>query len=207
MTSGRSPEEQEQPPVVIRDKRKIDPESGAARPDAASPASGEAAPADSMPDVEQLVAALEERTEDLLRLKAEYDNYRRRVERDRALAGDLAASRVLAALLPTLDDIARARDHGQLEGAFRHVAEGLEKTVSALGLEAFGEVGEAFDPTRHDALIHSYSDDVEVPTATSVMGRGYIYAERVLRPAQVGVTEPAAAGDPGPQPTDGDSTE
>ena len=192
MTSGQSPEH-EQPPVVIRDKRRIDPESGEARPDAATAASGQpdvAAPAHS---VDQLVAALEERTEDLLRLKAEYDNYRRRVERDRAVAGDLAASRVLAALLPTLDDIARARDHGQLEGAFRHVAEGLEKTVAALGLEAFGEVGEVFDPTRHDALIHSYSDDVEVPTATTVMGRGYTYADRVLRPAQVAVTEPAAA--------------
>lgn len=197
MSAGPTPEESQQPPVVIRDKRRIDPESGEVRAEAAQaaapaePAEGGIAPNDS----QQLVAALEERTEDLLRVKAEYDNYRRRVERDRAVAGELGAARVLAGLLSTLDDIYRAREHGQLDGAFRQVAEGLEKSVQAIGLDAFGEVGEVFDPTRHDALMHSYSDDVEVPTIAAVMGPGYTFADRVLRPAQVAVTEPNSAPD------------
>lgn len=191
--SGSQHEEQEQPHVVIRDKRRIDPESGEIR--AASEIDSDPEQAASEDFVSPLVAQLEERTEDLLRLKAEFDNYRKRVERDRLVAAELGTARALAALLPTLDDIGRAREHGELEGPFRQVAETLEKAVAALGLEAFGEAGEEFDPTRHDALMHSYSASVSVPTASAVMARGYLFADKVLRPAQVAVTEPEQASD------------
>jgi molecular chaperone GrpE len=148
-----------------------------------------------LPAVADLVAQLAERTADLQRLKAEYDNYRRRVDRDRAVAGDLATARTFAALLPTLDDIGRARAHGELEGGFRSVADGLEKALGALGLESFGQPGDQFDPTVHEAVLHSYSPDVTEPTCVEVFSLGWRYAERVLRPAQVAVAEPAEPAD------------
>ena len=201
--SSETPSHEEQPHVVIRDKRRIDPESGEMRPaseiDTDAPSASSASEA-TVGVSSPLVAQLEERTEDLLRLKAEFDNYRKRVERDRLVASELGTARALAALLPTLDDITRAREHGQLEGPFRQVAEGLEKAVTALGLEAFGEPGEEFDPTRHDALMHSYSSNVSVATASAVMARGYLFADKVLRPAQVAVTEPESVHEsPAPQ--------
>jgi len=191
-------------PVVVRDRRRIDPESGQVRvgvdqPSAsASPAGGAAAGAgfgSGGPSADDGVAAtlrtqLAERTNDLQRLKAEFDNYRRRVERDRQTAGEQAAARVLAALLPTLDDIGRAREHGDLEGPFKAVAESLESTLENTGLERFGSVGEEFDPLVHDALMHAYRDDVSGPTCVDVFRSGYRYAGRVLRPAQVSVAEP-----------------
>lgn len=180
--------------MVVRDKRRVDPETGEVRPvpDSASasgpsgPVSGPAGPAVEADLVEQLA----ERTGDLQRLKAEYDNYRRRVDRDRAVAGEMATARTVAALLPTLDDIGRAKAHGELEGGFRSVAEGLEKALVALGLESFGQAGDPFDPTLHEAVLHSYSPDVLEPTCVEVFSLGWKYADRVLRPAQVAVAEP-----------------
>ena len=129
-------------------------------------------------------------TNDLQRLQAEYQNYRKRVERDRALASELAIAAILMELLPVLDDLDRAREHGELEGGFKSVAEQIEKTVEKLGLVKFGEAGTPFDPQIHEALMHLTSSDVEEATATQILQPGYRLKERVLRPARVAVTDP-----------------
>jgi len=133
---------------------------------------------------------LEERTKDLQRITAEYANYRKRVERDKALVVEQASGNVLAALLPVLDDLDRARDHGDLTGPFAAVADQLVAAVGKFGLTPFGEEGDAFDPTRHEAVAHSTSADVTEPTCVTVMRRGYLLGERLLRPALVGVADP-----------------
>ncbi|TMR95272.1 nucleotide exchange factor GrpE [Nonomuraea basaltis] len=180
---------------VIRDKRKIDPETGQVRETAADQAAEQPpaeAPVLGSPDGE-LAAQLAERTADLQRLQAEYVNYRRRVERDRAAVREQAVAGALMELLPVLDDIGRARDHGELTGGFAKVAESLESAVTKLGLSPFGQKGEPFDPTVHEALMHSYSPDVTEPTAIEVLQPGYRMGDRVLRPARVAVAEPEAA--------------
>ncbi|MBB5776421.1 nucleotide exchange factor GrpE [Nonomuraea jabiensis] len=177
---------------VIRDNRKIDPETGQVRD---TPVADEAAqpPAAEALANGELEAQLAERTADLQRLQAEYVNYRRRVERDRAAVREQAVAGALVELLPVLDDIGRARDHGELTGGFAKVAESLEAAVTKLGLSAFGQKGEPFDPTVHEALMHSYSSDVTEPTAIEVLQPGYRMGDRVLRPARVAVAEPGDA--------------
>ena len=134
------------------------------------------------------VAAL---TADLQRLQAEYANYRKRVERDRALAHELAIGGVLTELLATLDDIVRATEHGELTGGFKSVADQITAVTTRLGLEKYGNEGDEFDPQIHEALLHDTSADVKVPTATKILQPGYKYKERILRPARVAVTDPA----------------
>ena len=136
---------------------------------------------------------LAERTADLQRVTAEYANYRKRVERDRVAVREQALANVLYGLLPVLDDIGRAREHGELVGGFKSVAESLEATVTKLGLDSFGENGEPFDPNVHEALMHSYSNDVTEPTCVQILQPGYRVGERILRPARVAVAEPAVA--------------
>jgi molecular chaperone GrpE len=114
---------------------------------------------------------------------------------------------VLTALLPVLDDIGRARDHDELTGGFKAVAESFERTVSGLGLEAFGAVGDAFDPRIHEALMHQYSDEVTEPVAQAVLQVGYRLGDRIVRPARVAVVEPehpasAALEDAPPAPAE-----
>lgn len=138
----------------------------------------------------QLTQALAERTADLQRLQAEYVNYKRRVDRDRQANREMAVASVLTELLHTLDDIGRARDAGELEGAFKAVAESVERVAEKAGLVRYGEVGDAFDPRIHEALMHNYSDDVDGPTATMVMQPGYRLGDRILRAARVAVSEP-----------------
>jgi molecular chaperone GrpE len=140
--------------------------------------------------VTELEAAVAERTADLQRVTAEYANYRKRVDRDREAVKALATATVLAGLLPVLDDIGRARDHGELEGGFKAVAESLERAVQKFGLESFGSVGEPFDPTVHEALLHSYSSDVSEPTCVALVQPGYRIGDRIIRPARVAVAEP-----------------
>ena len=137
-----------------------------------------------------LAAQLAERTADLQRVQAEYANYRKRVERDRVAVREQALANVLSALLPVLDDIGRAREHGELTGGFKSVAESLETTAAKLGLESFGDAGEPFDPTVHEALMHSYSPDVTEPTCVQILQPGYKVGDRILRPARVAVAEP-----------------
>lgn len=133
----------------------------------------------------------EQRLGDLMRERAEFVNYRRRVERDREVAGDQARLAVLSALLPVLDDIDGARTHGDLTGPFAAVAEKLDATLRRLGLEPFGEPGDVFDPALHEALLQDGATPVEVPTCTQVLQRGYRTGERVLRAARVAVASPA----------------
>ena len=193
MTESIRPESELDEPdrVVIRDKRKIDPVTGQARA-AAEPGAPLAAPAGEPGQVPMVEAALlDERTRDLQRVQAEYANYRKRADRDRVAAGDVAVSRVLTELLPVLDDIDRARTHDDLTGALKAVADHLDNIFGKLGLEGFGEVGDPFDPAIHEAVLHTESDEVTEPTSTIVMRRGYRHGARLLRPAMVGVTEPA----------------
>lgn len=179
---------------VIRDRRRIDPVTGAVREprEAAAPATPPPETVESLAArVAELEASLAERTADLQRLQAEYVNYKRRVDRDRDVVRDSAVVSVLSQLLPVLDDIGRAREHGELEGGFKAVAESFERIVTALGLERFGEAGDVFDPHVHEALMHSYSEDVDVPTAQLVVQDGYRFRDRIVRPARVAVAEPA----------------
>ena len=137
--------------------------------------------------------ALEERTLDLQRLQAEYLNYKRRVERDRDLVRENATFAALTPIIDVLDTIDRAREHGELEGGFKVVAEQLERVVTNLGLTRFGEPGDPFDPTLHEALSHVGTDpEVEVVTCKHVAKAGYKIGERVVRAAQVLVVDPPA---------------
>jgi molecular chaperone GrpE len=129
-------------------------------------------------------------TADLQRLQAEYANYRKRVERDRAVAHESAIGAVLTELLALLDDVDRAEQHGELTGGFKAVADQLNSITSRIGLEKYGTAGEAFDPQIHEALMHDESADVAVATATKILQPGYKYKERILRPARVAVTDP-----------------
>jgi molecular chaperone GrpE len=192
---------EEQPRVVIRDKRRIDPVTGEVRipPADEQPAGGgvkvdeggtgvsgrHAAPTER----DALQAQVEERTADLQRISAEYSNYRRRVERDRQLMIALAKAQVAGELLTVLDDIERAQEHGDLSGAFKAVADKLVAGLAAQGLEPFGAIGDGFDPDLHEAVQHSTAPDVDRPTVTAVLRRGYRLGERMLRPAMVAVTD------------------
>jgi molecular chaperone GrpE len=129
-------------------------------------------------------------TSDLQRLQAEYANYKKRVERDRALAHELAIGSVLAEFLSVLDDIDRAESHDELNGGFKAVADQISTITSRIGLEKFGTEGEAFNPNIHEALMHDTSADVAVPTASKILQPGYKFKERILRPARVTVTDP-----------------
>jgi len=133
------------------------------------------------------VAAL---TADLQRLQAEYANYRKRVERDRTVAHELAIGSVLTELLAILDDIDRAAEHNELTGGFKAVADQMSAITNRFGLEKYGTEGDVFDPQIHEALLHDTSADVTVPTATKILQPGYKYKERILRPARVAVTDP-----------------
>lgn len=209
--SPRNDHEEEGPPVV-RDRRRLDPLTGEVRAgavDDAAPAASQdlpphhAPPSASTSDEQSagrnvgpqgdLEAQLAERTADLQRLQAEYANYRRRVDRDRQVVAETALASVFANLLPILDDIDRARSHNEVTGGFALVADGIETTLTKLGLVRFGDAGEPFDPTVHEALTHGFSTEVSEPVCAEVLQAGYRVGERVLRPARVAVLEPEAA--------------
>jgi molecular chaperone GrpE len=158
---------------------------------------GTAGPAGSGDGDRELAKQLAERTADLQRVTAEYANYRKRVDRDRLAVREQALANVLNALLPVLDDIGRAREHGELVGGFKSVAESLESAVTKLGLTSFGTEGEPFDPKVHEALTHSYSTGVTEPTCVQILQPGYMVGERILRPARVAVAEPDDSAEPG----------
>ena len=196
--------------VVINDRRRLDPETGQVRPPASwgpglrgpGAASDEARvesaaePAAASPGLVDSAAA--ELTADLQRVSAEYANYRKRVERDRVAVVEMATAGLLVGLLPVLEDIERARQHGDVQGAFKGVADALEALTGKLGLERFGEPGEPFDPSVHEALMQAEPDPTStVATCAAVLQPGYRLASvssgtagRVLRPARVSVAEP-----------------
>jgi molecular chaperone GrpE len=203
--SEQHPEER----VVVHDRRRIDPETGEVRVQAAGAGSKPAPPAPAPaqakagPDgLDAVAAQLAERTADLQRVTAEYANYRKRVDRDRQRVVDTATGAVLAALLPVLDDIERARQHGDLTGAFKAVADQLEATLEKLGLQPYGAEGDRFDPTLHEAVAHQTSPDVSEPTCVAVLRRGYRMGERLLRVPLVAVAEPAPAAAEPAEPVD-----
>ena len=129
-------------------------------------------------------------TSDLQRVQAEYSNYRKRVDRDRITANEITTAIVLSELLPVLDDISRAEEHGELTGGFKAVADQMIAITTKLGLSQFAEVNVAFDPNIHEALMHSTSPDVTETLVTQVLQPGYKFKERVIRPARVAVTDP-----------------
>lgn len=189
--------DEEQPQVVVHDRRRIDPETGEIREPAHAATEEGAAPAAEEPLVAEVVdevaaelkTQLDERTADLQRLTAEYANYRKRVERDREAVINNAKASVAAELLSVLDDIERAAAHGDLTGAFKAVADKLVSTLAKTGLEPFAHEGEAFDPSVHEAVQHSTSPDVDGPTVTAVLRRGYTFGDKLVRPALVAVTD------------------
>ncbi|MCZ2823379.1 MULTISPECIES: nucleotide exchange factor GrpE [unclassified Modestobacter] len=219
-----SQQDEQAPRVVIRDERRIDPTSGTVRapagdePAGATPEQGEqmsehdndtsgsgngAGPVVEPPltggiesGADDAARQLAERTEDLQRVTAEYANYRRRVERDRVLVVDQAAERFAGQLFPIVDDIERARDHGDLNGAFKVVADRVLGLLDGLGVTSFGKPGDPFDPALHEAVLHDTSTEVTEPTATTVLRPGFRRGDRVLRTAMVGVTEPEAPATP-----------
>jgi molecular chaperone GrpE len=140
-------------------------------------------------------ARLAERTADLQRLQAEYANYRKRVDRDRAAVREQAVAATLAGLLPVLDAINQAREHGELSGGFKSVADSLQAALGRLGLVTYGEKGDPFDPKIHEALTSTYSPDVAEDTCVEILQPGYKVGDRILRPARVAVAEPATGPD------------
>jgi len=190
---------------VIHDRRRIDPETGKLRegvqlPDPAAEDAIDLEDDDLTADglasaeIDRLQKLADERTSDLQRLQAEYVNYRRRVDRDRLTAGELATAKAVTELLPVLDDVARAEQHGELTGGFKAVADSLLRALDRLGVTRYGEAGDPFDPVVHEALMHQVSDDVDGPTATVILQPGYRLGERILRPARVTVSEPSHGG-------------
>lgn len=195
---------------VIKDKRRIDPETGTVKPEFRG-GGRHAAPVpddheQEYEDVEQqatrivgeafadeLQAAKDEaaeRVEDLQRLQAEYVNYRKRVDRDRDVARELAIAEVVEAMIPVLDDIDLARQHEELTGPFGAVSEKVEATLGRFGAERYGAVGEEFDPTVHEALMHSTSAEVTTTSVVQVLQPGYRIGDRILRAARVAVADP-----------------
>ena len=183
------------------DSRSAAPLDGAQEPEqAAAPGGGEVtqdeaadAVADDLTAARSAVAAL---TNDLQRLQAEYVNYKRRVDRDRELVLENAKFNVLSSLMPVLDDLDRAREHGELEGGFKAVADSLERIVAAQGLVKFGAPGDEFDPRLHEALMHSHSPEVTTTTCQNIVTAGYKIADRVVRPARVTVVDPVEEPSP-----------
>ncbi|MER5938320.1 nucleotide exchange factor GrpE [Streptomyces sp. uw30] len=180
----------EEKPDVPSGATPDDAESKAAPQEGAAPAGDGTADAGLVAQLDQVRTALGERTMDLQRLQAEYQNYRRRVERDRITVKEIAIANLLTELLPVLDDIGRAREHGELVGGFKSVAESLETVAAKMGLQQFGKEGEPFDPTIHEALMHSYAPDVTETTCVAILQPGYRIGERTIRPARVAVAEP-----------------
>ncbi|MEV7440906.1 nucleotide exchange factor GrpE [Streptomyces sp. NPDC091204] len=196
-------------PEVPADGTPDEPQAADSAKEEAAPAGDAAAQAAGqetalLAQLDQARTALSERTADLQRLQAEYQNYRRRVERDRITVKEIAVASLLTELLPTLDDIGRAREHGELVGGFKSVAESLETVAAKMGLQQFGKEGEPFDPTIHEALMHSYAPDVTETTCVAILQPGYRIGERTIRPARVAVAEPQPGAAPKSESAEGD---
>jgi len=206
-----TPEAEERQEPVVRDRRRVDPETGKVREQEkqAETASEEEAVVEGDVVTPESAEKVAELTADLQRVTAEYANYRKRVDRDRVAVREQAVANVLTELLPMLDDIGRARDHCELTGGFKQVADSLESAVTKLGLVRYGEKGDTFDPNIHEALTHMYSPDVTETTCVEIFQPGYKVGERTLRPARVVVAEPggdaapAEAAETEPEPEDG----
>lgn len=191
MTEERTtPEQEETPAPEVTDEAvdaTVDGDDSVVEPTSGEKAQDDAAETDA-PDPQ---GRIDELTADLQRLQAEYVNYKRRVDRDRELIRENATYAVLAPIVEVLDTIDRAREHGEVEGGFKAVADQLERIVSGLGLTRFGQPGEVFDPTLHEALSHLGTDpEVKETTVKVIAKAGYRIGDRVVRAAQVLVVDP-----------------
>jgi molecular chaperone GrpE len=198
-------EEEVREGIRITDRRKFDPVTGEARqpvgqaaPAATAEAPGAILEAEAEPvllDSEAqgalagALARAEEATADAKRIAAEYANYRKRVDRDRELQRELAVKAVFADLLPVLDSIELAREHGELTGGFKSVADALEAVTGKHGVTAIGAVGEPFDPMVHHGVLSEVSDEVDGPTVVRIFRNGYRLKDHVLRAAEVVVAD------------------
>lgn len=171
-------------PVTVTDKRRIDPETGEIREQATGPAPSGPAPGavgSTSDEVAELKSTLQ-------RVKAEYDNYRKRALRDQQFAAERTKVAVVTQLLPVLDDLERARSHGDLEsGPLKSVADKLTTALEGLGLSGFGDEGDEFDPALHEAVQHE--GEGTHPVVGAVMRRGYKVGDQVVRHALVGVVD------------------
>jgi molecular chaperone GrpE len=180
-------------PVTVTDKRRIDPETGEIREQATGPAPSGPAPEAAAAGAAQRADASEsdefdELRSTLQRVKAEYDNYRKRALRDQQLAAERTKVAVVTQLLPVLDDLDRARSHGDLEsGPLKSVADKLATALEGLGLSGFGDEGDEFDPGLHEAVQHE--GEGTHPIVGAVMRRGYRVGDQVVRHALVGVVD------------------
>jgi molecular chaperone GrpE len=196
-------------PVTVTDKRRIDPETGEIREQATGPApSGPAPEATAAAAAQGADASTSDEADELRstlqRVKAEYDNYRKRALRDQQLAAERTKAAVVTQLLPVLDDLDRARSHGDLEsGPLKSVADKLATALEGLGLSGFGDEGDEFDPGLHEAVQHE--GEGTHPIVGAVMRRGYRVGDQVVRHALVGVVDTVPdADDPVDTPDNGD---
>ena len=185
MTNASELNEESSEGVKISDKRRIDPQTGQPRDESAANQNSGEMSSETSDKVSELTA-------DLQRITAEYANYRKRVDRDRELIRDMSTSVALEQLIPILDDISRAREHGDLTGTFSTVADALSTVTKRLGLVEFGKVDEDFDPSIHEALSTMEDDSVDSQKVGTVAQVGYKVGERILRPARVIVKQPPA---------------
>lgn len=225
MTEHRNDHEHDGEEPIFRDKRRIDPETGEVRAEAADAGAADAPGSDSADadvdgatvsdeELEQLIADARaadgdvdepvERSEDairadatledLQRVTAEYANYRRRTEQEKIAAHEASTAEVLRSLLPVLDDFDRAEEHGDLpeDGALTVIVTKLRGSLDKLGLAAYGEKGESFDPQVHEAIAQLPNPEVTGETVADVIQRGYRVGERVVRVAKVAVFVPAS---------------
>jgi molecular chaperone GrpE len=181
---------------TVNDKRKVDPETGEVRSTEPDPDTAEGESDLSEADLaildgaeRDLVAEYRDRA---ARAEAELKNFRTRVERDRAANREVVIAEVLRNLLPAVDDLDRAEEHGDLgEGSpLALVAAKLRAGFEKYGLQKIGEKGETFDPKLHEAIAQVYSKDVSVNTVADVIEPGYALGDRLLRPAKVAVSVP-----------------
>ena len=183
--------------VTVTDKRRIDPETGQVRHVASGAAPSGAAPGAADPKAgpgEATADKVAELTADLQRVQADYANYRKRALRDQEAIAERAKAAVVSQLLGVLDDLDRARSHGDLEsGPLKLVADKLLSVLTGLGLAAFGAEGDDFDPVLHEAVQHE-GDGAEgsKPVIGNVMRQGYKLGDQVLRHALVGVVDTVA---------------
>ena len=186
-------------PVTVTDKRRIDPLTGQVR-ESSGPAPCGPAPEAAGAGGEQ-ADKVAELTADLQRVQADFTNYRKRALRDQQVAGERAKAAVVSQLLPVLDDLDRARSHGDLEtGPLKSVADKLTAALSGLGLTAFGVEGDEFDPSLHEAVQHE--GEGSKPVLGTVMRQGYRLGDQVLRHALVGVVDTVEDEPTGPKSAD-----
>ncbi|WP_374158119.1 nucleotide exchange factor GrpE [Mycobacterium sp. G7A2] len=184
-------------PITVTDKRRIDPDTGQVResPNSPGPAPSGSGPDEFAGETPEEAGKAAELLADLQRVQADFANYRKRALRDQQVTADRAKATVIGQLLPVLDDLDRARSHGDLEsGPLRAVADKLVSALEGLGLTAFGDEGDEFDPGLHEAVQHE--GDGTHPVVGTVMRKGYKVGEQVVRHAMVGVvdTVPEANG-------------